>query len=66
LVGVAMLWHGRNVRMKLKRLDPDRGRRRAELLAEMAEAQALRHRVAPRRARIERLREIIKNRRRFS
>jgi hypothetical protein len=52
--------------MKLQRLDPDRRRRRAELLSEITEAQALRDRVAPRRARTERVREIIQNRRRFS
>ncbi|HEY0359498.1 MAG TPA: hypothetical protein VGD11_13015 [Mycobacteriales bacterium] len=48
----------------LSRLDPERRRRRIQLLAELAEAQALRDRVAPRRARMERVREVIVHRRR--
>jgi hypothetical protein len=48
----------------LSRLDPERRRRRLQLLAELAEAQALRDRVAPRRARQDRVREIIVHRRR--
>jgi hypothetical protein len=52
--------------LRLERLDPERRRRRIRLLAELAEAQALRARVAPRRARKERLRELITSRRRMS
>jgi hypothetical protein len=48
----------------LARLDPERRKRRIQLLAELAEAQALRDRVAPRRARLDRVRELIVNRRR--
>jgi hypothetical protein len=40
----------------------DRRRRRARLLAELAEARALRERVAPRRTRLERAREAIRAR----
>ncbi|WP_187369783.1 hypothetical protein [Fodinicola acaciae] len=50
----------------LQRLDPERHRRRAQLLAEMAEAQSLRARVAQRRARVDRLREIIAQRKRIA
>jgi len=52
--------------LKLERLDPERRRRRLQLLAERAEARALRDRVAPRRARMERLRDFIKHRRRMA
>jgi hypothetical protein len=48
------------------RLEPERRRRRIQLLAELAEARALRTRVAPRRARLERLRDLITTRRRMS
>lgn len=47
------------------RLDPERYRRRLQLLAELAEAQSLRDRVAPRRARVDRLREIVAQRKRI-
>jgi hypothetical protein len=50
----------------LQRLDPERYRRRVQLLAEMAEAQSLRSRVALRRARMDRLREIIAERKRIA
>ncbi|WP_163572327.1 hypothetical protein [Fodinicola feengrottensis] len=50
----------------LRRLDPERYRRRVQLLAEMAEAQSLRTRVALRRARMDRLREIIAERKRIA
>jgi hypothetical protein len=50
--------------LKLERLDPDRRRRRLRLLAELADAKALRDRVQPRRVRADRLREIIASRRR--
>jgi hypothetical protein len=49
-----------------QRLDPERHRRRVQLLAEMAEAQSLRARVAQRRARVDRLREIIAQRKRIA
>jgi hypothetical protein len=52
--------------LKLRRLDPDRRRRRLELLAELADAKALRDRVQPRRLRGNQLREIIANRRRLT
>ena len=51
--------------LKLQRLDPDRRRRRLRLLAELADAMALRERVQPRRVRADRLRELIANRRRL-
>ncbi len=51
---------------RLQRLDPDRRRRRLQLLAELADAKALRDRVQPRRARTEQLRELIAYRRRLS
>jgi hypothetical protein len=50
--------------LKLQRLDPDRRRRRLRLLAELADAKAIRDRVQPRRVRADRLREIIASRRR--
>jgi hypothetical protein len=50
--------------LKLQRLDPDRRRRRLRLLAELADAKALRDRVQPRRVRADRLRELIATRRR--
>ncbi len=49
----------------LERLDPERRRRRLQLLAELAEARALRSRMAPRRARHGRMREFIAQRRRL-
>jgi hypothetical protein len=52
--------------LRLERLDPDRRRRRIRLLAELAGAQTLRDRIAPRRARMERLRELISNRQRLT
>ena len=50
---------------KLRRLDPERRRRRLQLLAELADAKALRDRVQPRRAQAERLRDLIASRRRL-
>jgi hypothetical protein len=50
----------------LSRLDPERRRRRIQLLAELAEAQALRDRIAPRQARMDRVRELIVQRRRMA
>jgi hypothetical protein len=52
--------------LRLERLDPERRRRRIRLLAELAEAQALRDRIAPRRARMGRLRELISSRQRLT
>ena len=52
--------------LKLQRLDPDRRRRRLQLLAELADAKALRDRVQPRRLRTDQLRELIASRRRVT
>jgi len=52
--------------LTLHRLDPDRRRRRLRLLAELADAKALRERVQPRRVRADKLRELIANRRRLA
>jgi len=52
--------------LKLQRLAPERRRRRLRLLAEMADAKAVRERVQPRRARADRLRELIAARRRLA
>jgi hypothetical protein len=51
---------------RLQRLDPERQRRRLRLLAELADAKALRDRVMPRRVRVDRLRELIASRRRIA
>ena len=51
--------------LKLQRLDPDRRRRRLQLLAELADAKAVRDRVQLRRARTDRLRDLIATRRRI-
>jgi hypothetical protein len=47
-----------------QRLDPDRRRRRLELLAALADAKAARAHTQPERLRGARLRELIANRRR--
>jgi hypothetical protein len=47
-----------------QRLDPDRRRRRLELLAALADAKSARERTQPQRLRGARLRELIANRRR--
>ena len=47
-----------------QRLDPDRRRRRLELLAALADAKAARELTQPERLRGARLRELIANRRR--
>jgi hypothetical protein len=52
--------------IKLQRLDPERRRRRLQLLAELSDAKALRDRVQPRRAQVDRLRDLIATRRRLS
>jgi hypothetical protein len=48
----------------LQRLDPERHRRRLRLLAELADAKAVRDRLNPRRAQLEQLRDLIATRRR--
>jgi hypothetical protein len=48
------------------RLDPDRSRRRLQLLAELAGAKSVRDREQPRRVRVDRLRELIATRRRLA
>ncbi|MDG4791200.1 hypothetical protein O7626_35780 [Micromonospora sp. WMMD1102] len=48
------------------RLDPERSRRRLQLLAELAGAKSVREREHPRRARVDRLRELIATRRRLA
>jgi len=48
-----------------QRLDPERNRRRLQLLAELAGAKSARAREYPRRVRAERLRELIASRRRL-
>ncbi|WP_198348031.1 hypothetical protein [Plantactinospora sp. KBS50] len=50
----------------LPRLDPDRSRRRLQLLAEIAGAKRVRARERPRRARHQQLRELIAARRRLA
>jgi hypothetical protein len=50
----------------LERLDPDRRRRRLQLLAELADAKLVRDRVQPRRLQGDRLRELIATRRRLA
>jgi len=46
-----------------QRLDPERRRRRLELLAALADAKAAREHTQPRRLRGARIRELIANRR---
>jgi hypothetical protein len=50
----------------LPRLDPERSRRRLQLLAELAGARAVRQRERPQRSRTERLRQLIATRRRIA
>ncbi|NUT23572.1 MAG: hypothetical protein HOV77_30775 [Hamadaea sp.] len=50
----------------LQRLDPERRRRRLQLLTELADAKSVRVRVAPRRARGDQLRDLIALRRRLA
>jgi hypothetical protein len=49
-----------------QRLDPDRRRRRLELLAALADAKSAHERTQPRRSRGTRIRELIATRRRFA
>ncbi|MEV4536818.1 hypothetical protein AB0J82_23835 [Asanoa sp. NPDC049518] len=51
---------------KVQRLDPERSRRRMQLLAELAGAKSVRERSQPRRAQGDRLRELIATRRRLA
>ncbi|MGC1215805.1 MAG: hypothetical protein WA890_31675 [Micromonospora sp.] len=48
------------------RLDPERSRRRLQLLAELAGARAVRQRERPKRARTQELRQLIATRRRIA
>ncbi|WP_281895867.1 hypothetical protein [Phytohabitans aurantiacus] len=50
----------------VQRLDPDRSRRRLQLLAELASAKSVRDRERPRQQHDERLRELIAMRRRLA
>jgi hypothetical protein len=50
----------------MQRLDPERRRRRLQLLAELAGAKSVRERVRPRRERGDRIRELIATRRRLA
>jgi hypothetical protein len=52
--------------LNLQRLDPERRRKRLAVLAELADAKALRDRVPPQRLRTDRLRELIATRRRLA
>ncbi|MEO3781007.1 hypothetical protein ABGB16_30260 [Micromonospora sp. B11E3] len=48
------------------RLDPERSRRRLQILAELSGARAVRRRERPRRASTEQLRQLIATRRRVA
>jgi hypothetical protein len=50
----------------LQRLDPDRRRRRLQVLAQLADTKSVRDRVQLRRQSGDRLRELIANRRRIA
>jgi hypothetical protein len=50
----------------MQRLDPDRRRRRLQILAELADAKSVRDRLQLRRERTDRLRELIASRRRLA
>ena len=58
--------HARPMAWTPVRLDPDRQRRRLQLLAERADVKALRVGVSPRRAGADRLRGLIALRRRLA
>jgi hypothetical protein len=55
-----------NMALRLQRLDPERRRKRLELLAERTGAKTLREGVAPRRIQADRIRELIATRRRLA
>ncbi|HEX7744735.1 MAG TPA: hypothetical protein VF462_05690 [Micromonosporaceae bacterium] len=50
----------------VQRLDPERTRRRLQILAELAGARAVREREYPRRVRQDQLRQLIATRRRLA
>jgi len=50
----------------MQRLDPDRRRRRLQLLAQLADAKSVRDRLQLRRERTDRLRQLIAARRRLA
>jgi hypothetical protein len=50
----------------LQRLDPERRRRRIQLLTELADAKSVRVRMTPRRVRGDQVRELIALRRRLA
>jgi hypothetical protein len=50
----------------IPRLDPERSRRRLQLLAELAGARTVRQRERPQRVRAERIRQLIATRRRIA
>jgi hypothetical protein len=50
----------------MQRLDPDRRRRRLQLLAQLADAKSVRDRLQVRRERTDRLRQLIAARRRLA
>jgi hypothetical protein len=50
----------------LQRLDPERRRRRIQLLTELADAKSVRVRLTPRRVRGDQVRELIALRRRLA
>jgi hypothetical protein len=64
LTKVAVLGNLGFMAWSLQRLDPDRRRRRLELLAALADAKLARERTQPERLRGARLRELIAHRRR--
>jgi len=62
----AAVRHARGMAWTVERLDPDRSRRRLQLLAELASVKSVRDRERPRRLRGDRLRELIATRRRLA
>jgi hypothetical protein len=65
LTNAALLGNLGSMAPSPQRLDPDRRRRRLELLAALADAKSAREPAQPRRLRGARLREIIATRRRL-
>jgi hypothetical protein len=66
LTNVAALGNVGGMAPSPQRLDPDRRRRRLQLLAALADAKSARERAQPERLRGARLRELIANRRRLA
>jgi len=62
----AAIGHAARMGWKVQRLDPERSRRRLQVLAEFAGAKAARERTQPRRLQGERIRELIATRRRLA